>query len=63
MVLSPKAQGLRLSTDGLQARLAQPPSANDVALFLHTSGGPDTYCTSSQMTGSARCHRCNANMR
>ena len=38
MVLSPKAQGLRLSTDGLQARLAQPPHDSDVALFLHTSG-------------------------
>ena len=43
MVLSPKAQGLRLSTDGLQARLAQPPSAGDVALFLHTSGGSDIF--------------------
>ncbi len=45
MVLSPKAQGLRLSTDGLQARLAQPPSADDVALFLHTSGESHTSWT------------------
>ena len=38
MVLTPKAQGLQLSTDGLRARLSQPPHGEDVALFLHTSG-------------------------
>ena len=38
MILSPKAQGLQLSTEGLQAHMAQPPRADDVALFLHTSG-------------------------
>ena len=40
MVLTPKGQGLRLSTNGMQAKLAQPPNGNDVALFLHTSGTP-----------------------
>ena len=42
MVLSPKSQGLKLSTDGLQPNLAQPPQDSDVALFLHTSGVPLT---------------------
>jgi len=40
MVLTPRGQGLRLSTNGMQAKLAQPPNGNDVALFLHTSGEP-----------------------
>ena len=51
MVLSPKAQGLRLSTDGLQAHLAQPPNANDVALFLHTSGNSEISCALPRLTG------------
>lgn len=38
MVLTPKAQGLQLSTDDLRARLSQPPHGEHVALFLHTSG-------------------------
>lgn len=45
MILTPKGQGLRLSTDGMQARLTQQPRGDDVALFLHTSGMITSLCS------------------